>query len=48
MVLHALQEEFGYISPEAEEWASARLDLQPINIHELVTFLPDAARARPG
>ena len=40
MVLHALQEEFGYISPEAEAWAAARLGLKPINIHELVTFYP--------
>ena len=38
MVLHALQEEFGHISVEAEQWAAAKLNLQPINIHELVTF----------
>ena len=48
MVLHALQEEFGYISRDAEEWAAARLDLQPINIHELVTFYPMLREHDPG
>jgi NADH-quinone oxidoreductase subunit E len=40
MYLHAIQERFGYISPEAMEWVAARLDLKPINIYELVTFYP--------
>ena len=40
MVLHALQERFGYISRQAVEWTAARLGLQPINIYELVTFYP--------
>jgi NADH-quinone oxidoreductase subunit E len=40
MFLHAIQEHFGYISREAMEWIAARLDLQPINIYELVTFYP--------
>ena len=40
MLLHALQEHFGYISKEAMEWIAAKLDLQPINIYELVTFYP--------
>ncbi len=40
MVLHALQEHFGFISPEAMEWAARKLGLQPINIYELVTFYP--------
>jgi NADH-quinone oxidoreductase subunit E len=40
MFLHAVQEHFGYISREAMEWIAARLDLQPINIYELVTFYP--------
>jgi NADH-quinone oxidoreductase subunit E len=40
MVLHALQEHFGYLSKEAMEWTAAKLDLQPINIYELVTFYP--------
>ena len=40
MVLHAIQEHFGWISQEAVEWTAKKLDLQPINIYELVTFYP--------
>src|SRR3954467_5020558 len=40
MLLHAIQEHFGWISQEAVEWAAKKLDLQPINIYELVTFYP--------
>ena len=40
MVLHAVQEHFGWISPEATEWVAGKLGLQPINIFELVTFYP--------
>jgi NADH-quinone oxidoreductase subunit E len=40
MFLHALQEEFGYISKEAVEWTAIKLGLTPINVYELVTFYP--------
>jgi len=40
MLLHAVQEHFGYVSKEAIEWIAAKLELQPINIYELVTFYP--------
>jgi NADH-quinone oxidoreductase subunit E len=40
MFLHALQEHFGHISKEAVEWTAAKLELQPINVYELVTFYP--------
>ena len=40
MVLHAVQEHCGWISPEATEWIASKLELQPINIYELVTFYP--------
>lgn len=40
MLLHALQEHFGYISRDAVEWTARKLGLQPINIYELVTFYP--------
>ena len=40
MVLHALQERFGWLSKEAIEWTARKLELQPINVHELVTFYP--------
>ncbi len=40
MVLHAVQEQLGWISREAIEWIAAKLDLKPINVYELVTFYP--------
>jgi len=40
MLLHAMQEQFGYISRQAVEWIAAKLELQPINVYELVTFYP--------
>jgi NADH-quinone oxidoreductase subunit E len=40
MLLHAIQEQFGYISRQAVEWVAAKLELKPINIYELVTFYP--------
>ncbi|HVV73639.1 MAG TPA: NAD(P)H-dependent oxidoreductase subunit E [Verrucomicrobiae bacterium] len=40
MLLHAVQEHFGYISRQAVEWIAAKLELQPINVYELVTFYP--------
>ena len=40
MLLHALQEHFGWISQEAVEWTAKKLGLQPINVYELVTFYP--------
>jgi NADH-quinone oxidoreductase subunit E len=40
MLLHAVQERFGYISRQAVDWIAAKLELQPINIYELVTFYP--------
>jgi NADH-quinone oxidoreductase subunit E len=48
MYLHAIQERFGYISPEAMEWTAVRLGLQPINIYELVTFYPMFRQAPAG
>jgi NADH-quinone oxidoreductase subunit E len=40
MVLHAIQERFGWISQDAVEWTAKKLELQPIHIYELVTFYP--------
>lgn len=40
MFLHALQEHFGFVSRDAVEWVAGKLGLQPINVHELVTFYP--------
>jgi len=48
MLLHALQEHFGFLSSEAIEWTAAKLGLQPINVLELVTFYPMFRQAPIG
>jgi NADH-quinone oxidoreductase subunit E len=40
MYLHALQDHFGHLSKEAIEWTARKLELEPINVYELVTFYP--------
>ena len=40
MVIHLVQEELGAVDLEASEWIADKLDLQPINIRELITFYP--------
>src|SRR5512136_1269280 len=37
-VLHILQEESGFIGPEAEFWAAAKLGLKPIRVREALSF----------
>ncbi len=39
-LLHLWQEEFGFISDRGVRWIAGKLELQPINILELVTFYP--------
>ncbi len=39
-LLHLWQEHFGFISDEGINWIADKLELQPINILELVTFYP--------
>lgn len=48
MVLHALQEHFGWLSPAAMEWTAHKLDLHPIQVLELVTFYPMFRQAPAG
>lgn len=40
MLLHAIQERYGFISEEATNWVAKKLELQPINVFEVVTFYP--------
>ena len=40
MVLHAIQEKFGWISQDAVLWTAKKLELAPINILEILTFYP--------
>ncbi len=39
-LLHLIQEDVGFISSEAIEWIAAKLELEPINVYEVVTFYP--------
>ena len=39
MVIHLVQDELGAISEEACIWIAEKLELQPINIKELITFI---------
>ena len=39
-LLHLIQEDVGFISQAAIEWVAAKLELQPINVYEVVTFYP--------
>jgi NADH-quinone oxidoreductase subunit E len=40
MVLHAIQKEKGLLTLEAQEWVADKLDIQPIQVREVVTFYP--------
>ena len=40
MVIHLVQDELGCVDDKSCEWIAARLELQPINIKELITFYP--------
>lgn len=48
MLLHAVQERFGWISPDSVQWIAGKLGLQPINVFELVTFYPMFRQAPAG
>lgn len=39
-ILHLIQEEKGFISKDAMQWIAQKLDLQPMQIYEVVTFYP--------
>jgi len=48
MVLHAIQEETGYISKEAVEWTAQKLEVAPIAVFEVLTFYPMFRQAPIG
>jgi NADH-quinone oxidoreductase subunit E len=47
-LLHYWQNHFGYVDDSGIDWIAARLELQPINIYELVTFYPWFRREAAG
>ena len=47
-VLHLLQQHCGYITEEAIPWVAAKLELQPVQVLEVVTFYPGFRQTAPG
>ena len=47
-LLHLFQEKFGFISDETITWIALKLELQPINVLEVVTFYPMFRRKPAG
>lgn len=47
-LLHLWQEHFGFISDEGAAWIAEKLELQPINVLELITFYPMFRRVPAG
>jgi NADH-quinone oxidoreductase E subunit len=47
-VLRAVQEESGWISPEAEVWVAAKLGIRPIRVREVLTFYTMLRRKPAG
>jgi NADH-quinone oxidoreductase subunit E len=39
-LLHLIQEDVGYLPKETFEWVAAKLEIQPINVYDVVTFYP--------
>ena len=39
-LLHLVQENLGYITDAAMKWIAAKLEIEPINVYEVVTFYP--------
>ncbi len=37
-ILHIIQRDQGYVSPDAEKWAAARLGIHPVRVREVLSF----------
>ena len=48
MILHAIQEQEGFISGEAMKWAADKIGVLPLNLYELVTFYPMPREEKAG
>lgn len=47
-LLHLLQEEYGFITEDSIAWVANKLNLEPINVLEVVTFYPGLRQLAPG
>ncbi|MGF1448165.1 MAG: NAD(P)H-dependent oxidoreductase subunit E [Opitutales bacterium] len=48
MVLYAVQEEMGYVPEESHAWIAEKLEIEPIQVYEVVTFYPMFLREPPA
>ncbi len=39
-LLHLIQEDIGHLPAETSEWVAAKLEIEPINVLEVITFYP--------
>ncbi len=47
-VLHVVQDESGFVSPEAESWVAAKLAVLPVRVREVLSFYTMLRRAPAG
>ncbi len=47
-LLHLIQQKFGFLSAAAIEWVARKLELEPIQVLEVVTFYPGFRQTAPG
>jgi NADH-quinone oxidoreductase subunit E len=47
-VLHVVQDESGFVSPEAERWVAAKLALPPVRVREVLSFYTMFRRVPAG
>lgn len=46
--LHAIQGHFRYVPADLVEWVAAKLELEPIQVMEVLTFYPGFRQTEPG
>jgi NADH-quinone oxidoreductase subunit E len=46
--LHAIQEHFRYVPEDVVDWVAAKLELEPIQVLEVLTFYPGFRQTAPG
>ncbi len=47
-LLHLIQEHFGFLGAGTEDWVAKKLELQPIQVYEVITFYPMFRRKPAG
>jgi NADH-quinone oxidoreductase subunit E len=47
-LIHEVQHRFGFVSAAAIDWIAGRLEIEPIQVLEVVTFYPGIRQSAPG